>query len=287
MPLHTDPLTSLAAAKTLNDGRQIPMLGLGTWQLDDGPECESSVRDALDVGYRHVDTALAYKNEASVGKAIRDFGDRDSVWLTSKYFGHNGKQNALDGIDQSLQNLGLDHVDLYLIHWPQDPTGFLDTWQGFEQMVHDGKARSIGVSNFMQPHLQTLLDACSIKPVLNQIETHPWLVQTRLHEFMRDHDIAPEGWSPLMMGQFTELGELKTIGEAHGKHPAQVLIRWALQLGSITIPKSTDRAHIESNADVFDFELSDEDMRTLNGLDQHKRLGPDPFEFDYDKMTKG
>ena len=277
--MSTTTLESLSSTAPLHHGADIPVLGLGTWKAQDGNEAVAAVRDALEVGYRHIDTAAAYGNEESVGRAIREFGNRDEVFITTKLATTDmGYDSALKNFDASRQRLGVDIIDLYLIHWPCG-VQFMDTWRAFEKLLADGKVRSIGVSNFLRPHLQTLLDEADIKPALNQVETHPWLLQPELHEFHRQQGIVSEAWSPLMQGKFGEIRELAEIAEAHGKHPTQILIRWNLQLGIVSIPKSTNRAHIEANADVFDFTLTDEQMSTLNGLDQHKRLGPDPNTF--------
>ena len=275
----TFTIDSLSDTAPLAEGVEIPVLGLGTWKAQDGNEAVAAVRDALDIGYRHVDTAAAYGNEESVGQALRDFGDRDAVFLTTKLWNaDHGYETTLKACDASRKRLGVDVIDLYLVHWPCG-MDFMDTWRAMEKLLSDGKVRAIGVSNFLEPHLRTLLDSASVKPALNQIETHPWLTQTPLHQFHRDHGIVSEAWSPLMQGKFNDIPLLAEIGEAHGKSPAQVLLRWDLQLGVVTIPKSTDRAHLEANADVFDFHLTDSQMQQINALDQHKRLGPDPDTF--------
>ena len=270
-------LDSLRSTVTLNNGVEMPVLGLGTWKLDDGSEAVSSVRDALEVGYRHLDTATAYKNEESVGRAVREFGDRDEVFITTKLWNEDHERVA-EAFDESRQRLGVDVIDLYLIHWPLG-MDFMPTWKAMEKLHSDGKVRAIGLSNFMEPHLRTLLDGAEVKPAVDQVEMHPWLVQKPLHEYLRQQQIVSEAWSPLMQGRFDEAPELAEIGEAHGKHPAQVLIRWGLQHGAVMIPKSSSRSHIEANADVFDFQLSDDEMARLDGLDKHERLGPDPMKF--------
>ena len=271
-------LESPASTVTLNNGIDIPLLGMGTFQIEDGPDCVSTVRDGLAIGYRLIDTAAFYGNEASVGQAIREFGERKDLFITTKVWnddhGYDATQKALD---TSLGHLGMDQVDLYLVHWPCG-TEFMDTWRAMEKLLADGKTRAIGVSNFMVPHLETLLAGCSVPPAVNQVEFHPWLVQPPLHAFHRENNILSQAWSPLMQGRFGEVAELVDIARQTGKHPTQVLVRWALQLGVATIPKSADRAHLESNADVFDFVLTDEQMHRLNGVEQRERLGPNPFE---------
>lgn len=273
----TTTLESLDSTALLNNGVEIPMLGLGTWQAADGNEAVAAVRDALDVGYKHIDTAMIYENEASVGQAIAEFGKREELFITTKLW-NDDHGHVEQAFDASRKRLGVDVVDLYLIHWPCD-TDFLGTWKAMEKLYADGKVRAIGVSNFLLPHLQTLLASAEVKPVIDQVEIHPWLVQAPLHQYLREQEIVSEAWSPLMQGRFGEVPELAEIAEAHGKHPTQVLVRWNLQLGIVSIPKSTNRAHIEANAQVFDFELTDQQMSTLTGLDRHQRLGPDPMVF--------
>ncbi len=273
----TTTLDTLASTITLNNGLEMPMLGFGTNCLKEGAEAVAAVRDALEVGYRLIDTAKLYDNEVSVGRAIKDFGDREQVFLTTKLW-HDDHGNVAGALDASLQRLDTDDVDLYLIHWPCG-MGFMDTWRAMEKALADGKAKAIGVSNFQEPHLRTLLDEADVTPAVNQVEFHPWLTQPTLHEFHRDQGIVPQAWSPLMSGRFGEIKELTDIGETHGKAAPQVLVRWCLQHGVATIPRSAKRRHIESNADVFDFTLSDDEMTRIDALDQHRRLGPDPFEF--------
>lgn len=272
-------LNDLNATSTLNNGIEMPMLGLGTWKAQDGNEAVAAVRDALDVGYRMIDTASAYDNEESVGQAVAEFGQRDELFITTKLWNDaHGHDAAVKACDASRKRLKLDVIDLYLIHWPLG-TDFMDTWRGMEKLLADGKVRAIGVSNFMKPHLQTLLADADTKPAVNQVEFHPWLLQPELHEYHRQQGILSEAWSPLMQGRFAEVDGLEQIADAHGKSPAQVLIRWNLQLGVVSIPKSTDRSHIEANADVFDFKLTEDQMEILNTQGRHERLGPDPFEF--------
>ena len=272
-----DALTDLSSSVTLNNGVRMPVLGLGTWKAAGGPEAVASVRDALEVGYRHVDTAAIYKNEESVGRALKDFGDRDRVFVTTKLW-NDRHGDVAAAMDESLAKLGLDHVDLYLVHWPLG-LGFLDAWREMEKLVEAGKTRAIGVSNFQRHHVQHLLDAGLTVPAVNQVEFHPRLLQPGLHAFLREHGIVSEAWAPLMQGAFRGEPEILRVAEETGKSPVQVLLRWDLQHGVVTIPKSTSRAHIEANADVFDFELSDAQMRALDALDDHGRIGPDPDEF--------
>lgn len=274
-----ETISSLSDTISLPNGTNIPAVGLGTWQAEDGDEAVRAVRTALEVGYRHIDTADAYENEESVGRAVREFGRREEVFLTTKIWNEDhGYEATLASFERSRQKLDTDYVDLYLIHWPCG-FDFMETWKAMEELLNQGKVKAIGVSNFLQPHLEKLLAEGSAKPVLDQIETHPWLIQPELHQYLGEHDIRAESWSPLMQGRFSEVPELNDLAERHGKHPAQLLIRWNLQHGYIVIPKSTDARHIESNAAVFDFELADEELAMLDALDKERRLGPDPAEF--------
>jgi len=267
----------LQATRTLNSGHDIPVLGFGTFKIPDGDEVRQAVAAALEVGYRLIDTASAYGNEAGVGRAIRDFGSREQLFVTTKLWNEDhGRAKALKALDQSLSRLGLDYVDLYLVHWPCG-MGFMDTWHALERAVEAGKCRSIGVSNFQQDHLEKLLDECEIKPALNQVEFHPWHTQPDLHAYHREQGILPQAWSPLMQGRFGEVEELSAIGRELGKSAAQVLLRWDLQHALATIPKAASKDHIQANADVFDFALSDEQMARLDALDRGQRLGPDPY----------
>lgn len=270
-------LTDLSSSVTLNNGVEMPVIGLGTYQSLEGPDATASVRDALAVGYRHFDTAAIYANENSVGRGIREFGNRDEVFVTTKLWNDRHADPAA-AMDESLAKLGLDHVDLYLVHWPCGPA-VTDVWQAMEKLVAAGKTRAIGVSNFLQHHLQSLIDAGLTVPAVNQVEFHPKLLQPPLHAFHRERGVTPVAWSPLMQGKFRDEPTLLRVAEEVGKHPAQVLVRWDLQHGVVTIPKSTNRAHIESNAAVFDFELSEEQMHDIDALDAHHRLGPDPDVF--------
>ena len=269
-----DALTDLSSAVTLNNGVRMPVLGLGTWKADDGPEAVAAVRDALEVGYRHVDTAAVYKNEQSVGDALKEFGNRDEVFVTTKLW-NDRHGDVAAAMDESLEKLKLDHVDLYLVHWPLG-LNFLNTWREMEKLVEVGKTRAIGVSNFQRHHVQVILDAGLTAPAVDQVEFHPKLVQAELHAFLREHGVVSEAWSPLMQGGFADEPVIQRVSRETGKSPAQVLVRWDLQHGVVTIPKSTNRTHIEANADVFDFQLSDAQMQDLNALDEHHRFGPDP-----------
>jgi 2,5-diketo-D-gluconate reductase A len=266
----------------LNDGREIPQLGFGVFQVP--PEdTERIVAEALEVGYRHIDTAAAYRNEDGVGRAIAASGlPRDELFVTTKLWnsGH-GRDNALRALDQSLGRLGLDFVDLYLIHWPvPDQDQYVETWQAFEEARDDGRTRSIGVSNFNQPHLDRVIAESDTVPAVNQIEVHPYLQQADLRAYGEEHGIATEAWSPLGQGgEVLEEPAVAEIASAHGKTPAQAILRWHLQLGNVVFPKSVTSARIRENFDVFDFELSKDEMARFKDLDRGERLGPDPDAF--------
>jgi 2,5-diketo-D-gluconate reductase A len=266
----------------LNDGHEIPQLGYGVFQVP--PEDAERVTTlALEAGYRHIDTAAAYNNEEGVGRAIRASGlPRGEVYITTKLWNDNqGRATAPRVLDASLRRLGLDYVDLYLIHWPSPRQGlYVETWQSFEELRDAGRTRSIGVSNFTIEHLDRLARETSTTPAVNQVELHPRFQQTELRAYHREHGIVTEAWSPL--GQGGEILEDPTIGAIannHGKTPAQVILRWHLQIGNVTFPKSVTPQRIRENIDVFDLELTDEEVEQIDELDRGERLGPDPERF--------
>jgi 2,5-diketo-D-gluconate reductase A len=263
---------------TLNSGIKIPQLGFGVFKVDPD-DTERVVSDALEVGYRHIDTAMIYGNELGTGAAIEASGiPRDELFITTKLWNSDqGTQSAFDAVDLSLEKLGLDAVDLYLIHWPSPKHGlFVESWLALEQIAASGRARAIGVSNFKQHHLQPLLDAATIVPAINQIELHPYLQQRDVAEFSQQHGIAVEAWSPLGQGNLVDEAGVQAIADAHGKSLAQVILRWHIQQGNVVIPKSTHRERMAENLDIFDFELSAVEQAVLTGLDRDGRLGSDP-----------
>jgi diketogulonate reductase-like aldo/keto reductase len=266
---------------TLENGVEIPQLGLGVWQIED-EIVPDVVRAALDSGYRHVDTAAIYGNEDGVGRALAAAGlPRDEVFLTTKLWNSDqGYDSTLKAFDASLHRLGLDYVDLYLIHWQSlKRDKYVDTWKAFEQLYADKRVRAIGVSNFHVPALQRLFDETDLRPAVNQIELHPALPQDELRAFNAENDIVTESWSPLAQGGLLSEPTLKRLAEKHGKSPAQIVIRWHLQLGNVVIPKSKTPARIAENIDVFDFTLDNEDMAAIADLETGLRTGGDPDIF--------
>jgi 2,5-diketo-D-gluconate reductase A len=267
----------------LRDGGLIPQIGFGVFQVPP-EETQRAVETALEVGYRHVDTAAAYGNEAAVGAALTATGlARGEVWVTSKCWNSDhGYDRARAALETTLEKLGTDHLDLYLIHWPvpgQDR--YIETWRAFETAKSEGLSTSIGVSNFHVDHLERLLDETDVVPVLNQIELHPWLQQRTLREFHTAHGIATEAWSPIAQGgAHLEDSTLTAIAAAHGVSVAQVILRWHLDLGHVIIPKSVHRERMKANLDLFGFSLDDEDRERIAGLDSGERTGPDPDDFE-------
>ncbi len=264
-----------------NDGHRIPQLGFGVFQVPPEDTAET-VRHALKTGYRSIDTAAAYENEAGVGEALADSGlGRDEVFVTTKLWNNDqGHDSALRAFEGSLERLGLDHVDLYLIHWPApDKDKYVDTWKAFTELQSDGRARSIGVSNFLPEHLERIIDATGVVPALNQIELHPRLQQAELRRVHEQHGILTEAWSPLGQGAVMDEPVIKEVAREHRRTVAQVVLRWHIQLGNVVIPKSVTPERIEENFRLFDFELADDEMKALGELDADERIGPDPKTF--------
>jgi len=273
-------MTSPAAIPTitLNDDNTIPVIGLGVGELSDA-ETEQAVSTALEAGYRLIDTAAAYGNEEAVGRAIAASGvSREELFVTTKLATHDqGFQASQDALKASLERLGLDYVDLYLIHWPGgDPGKYVDSWGGLMKRREDGDTKSIGVSNFHAEDLSNVIDLSYFTPAINQIELHPMLNQAELRAVNAEYGIVTEAYGPLGIGKLLENPTVVSVAQAHGKTPAQALIRWSIQLGNVVIPRSANPERIKSNLDVFDFELTDDEMATLNGLDDGTRFRPDP-----------
>lgn len=267
----------------LNHGGPMPLFGLGTFRSPEGAPTRTAIRAALEAGYRHIDTAAAYGNEAAVGAAIRESGvPRDDIFVTTKLAqSDHGHDEALRAFDRSLERLGLEHVDLYLIHWPGggDRRG---SWRALERLHEEGRARAIGVSNYMVGHLREVLDEGRVVPAVNQFELHPFDYGSRadLVRFCREHDIAVEGYSPLTKTHRLDHPVIRDVADAHGKTGAQVLLRWAVQHRFITIPKSTNPDRIRENADIFDFELEDAAMERIDALDDDYITSWDPRTVD-------
>jgi 2,5-diketo-D-gluconate reductase A len=276
-------MTSAAAIPTvtLNDENTIPVIGLGVGELSES-ETERAVSTALEAGYRLIDTAAAYGNEEAVGRAIAASGvPRDELFITTKLATEDqGYQASQDACKASVERLGLDYVDLYLIHWPGgNPGKYVDSWGGLMKRKEDGDARSIGVANFHPEDLSNIIDLSYFTPAINQIELHPLLNQAELRAVNAEYGIVTEAYGPLGVGRLLDNPTIATVAEAQGKTPAQVLIRWSIQLGNVVIPRSANPERIKSNLAVFDFELSDDEMTTLNGLDDGTRFRPNPDEY--------
>jgi 2,5-diketo-D-gluconate reductase A len=290
MNVRTDPEAepmNTVPSVTLNDGNAIPQLGFGVFQIEPD-ETAAAVRSALEVGYRHIDTAQMYGNEKGVGQGIRDAGlDRRDVFVTSKLNnGFHRPDDARKAFDATLSALGSDYVDLFLIHWPL-PTlyggDFVSTWNTLEEFAKDGRARSIGVSNFQPDHLDRLADGSQTVPAVNQIEVHPYLVNDQVRAYDEDHGIATEAWSPIAQGKVLDDEVITRIAKSVDKTPAQVVLRWHIQRGDIVFPKSVTPERVKSNFEIFDFNLSDDELDAITGLDRGEagRTGAHPDEFDY------
>jgi diketogulonate reductase-like aldo/keto reductase len=274
-------MAEIVPSVTLNNGVEMPQLGFGVFQIPDS-QVTPAVLAALECGYRSIDTAAGYENESGVGKAIASSGiPREEIFVTTKLANHDhGYQAALRAFDESLRRLDQDYVDLYLIHWPipaQDL--YVETWRAFEKIYADRRARSIGVSNFLIPHLQRLLDETEVTPVVNQIEIHPYHQQQDLRRFGLDHGILPEAYSPLAQGGVLEDPVITRLASKHGKTPAQVVLRWHIEIGNIVIPKSVTPARIKENFDIFDFELTPDEVTAINALEREEPTGEDPMTF--------
>ncbi|MFD0713713.1 aldo/keto reductase [Paenibacillus sp. GCM10027626] len=273
--------TSIASRTALYNGVEMPWLGLGVWKMNEGSEVEKAVRSAIDAGYRSIDTAAIYNNEEGVGKAIRDCGvPREELFITTKVWNADqGYNAALNAFKASRERLGVEYIDLYLIHWPVKEK-YKETWKALEKLYESGVVRAIGVSNFHIHHLQDIMAGSNVVPMVNQVEYHPLLNQQPLRQFCEANRIQLEAWSPLMQGRLNEPALIE-LAEKYSKSPAQIVLRWDLQNKVITIPKSVSPERIAENANIFDFVLADEDMAKINALNQNQRFGADPDNFNF------
>lgn len=271
---------------TLHNGVKMPWFGIGVFKVEEGPVLVNAVKTAIKYGYRSVDTAAIYENEEGVGKGIqeglKETGiSRQELFVTSKVWNADlGYDSTIAAYEKSLQKLGLEYLDLYLIHWPVEGK-YKDAWRALETLYKEGRVKAIGVSNFQIHHLEDLMKEAEIKPMVNQVEYHPRLTQKELQAFCQENGIQLEAWSPLMQGQLLDNEILQNIAAKHNKSVAQIILRWDLQNGVVTIPKSTKEHRIIENATVFDFELTNEEMAVIHGLNQNLRVGPDPDNFDF------
>lgn len=271
---------------TLHNGIKMPWFGLGVFKVEEGAELVQAVKSAIKHGYRSIDTAAIYENEKGVGQGIHEAMKenniaREDLFVTSKVWNADlGYESTIAAYETSLEKLGLEYLDLYLIHWPVEGN-FKEAWRALETLYKEGRVKAIGVSNFQIHHLEELMKDASIKPMVNQVELHPKLSQTELRNFCKEQDIQIEAWSPLMQGQLLDNPVLKEIAEKHNKSIAQVILRWDLQHGIVTIPKSTKENRIIENASLFNFELSADDISRIDGMNENLRVGPDPDNFDF------
>jgi diketogulonate reductase-like aldo/keto reductase len=268
---------------TLHNGIQMPWLGLGVLHIPEGEAVENAVRWALESGYRHIDTAAVYGNEVGVGRAIKQSDvTREEIFVTTKVWNNDqGYDNTLIAFEASLKRLDMEYVDLYLVHWPVKDK-FKNTWRALETIYDSGRAKAIGVSNFLVHHLENLLQGARIVPMVDQVEFHPYLQQPDLQMFCRKHQIQLEAWRPIMQGRVMQVAELVELGHKYGKTPVHITLRWMLQRGIVTIPKSVQQHRIQTNADIFDFDIEPEDLTLIDDLDRSERLGADPDNFHFD-----
>ncbi|TKH04367.1 aldo/keto reductase [Peribacillus simplex] len=277
---------NLQDTTTLHNGVKMPWFGLGVFKVEEGPELVNAVKVAIKHGYRSIDTAAIYENEEGVGQGIREglkeAGiSREDLFVTSKVWNADlGYESTIAAYEKSLKKLGLEYLDLYLIHWPVEGK-YKEAWRALETLYKEGKVKAIGVSNFQIHHLKDLMEDAEVKPMVNQVECHPRLTQKEVQAFCKEQGIQLEAWSPLMQGELLDNDVLQAIATKHGKSVAQVILRWDLQNGIVTIPKSTKEHRIVENSTVFDFELTEEEMNQIDGLNQNHRVGPDPDNFDF------
>ncbi|MCT2343858.1 aldo/keto reductase [Niallia taxi] len=273
---------NLQSTVKLNNGVEMPKFGLGVFKVQEGQEVIDSVKAAIKAGYISIDTAAVYKNEEGVGQGIKESGvDREKLFITTKVWNADqGYDSTLAAFETSIQKLGLDYIDLYLIHWPVSGK-YKETWKALEKLYKDGKVKAIGVSNFHKHHLEDLLSEAEIVPTVNQIELHPLLSQEELRNFCKEKGIVVEAWSPLAQGKLLDNPVLTEIAAKYNKSTAQVILRWDLQNDIVTIPKSIKEHRIIENADIFDFELTAEDLEKINGLNKNERVGADPDNFNF------
>ncbi|WP_437272616.1 aldo/keto reductase [Staphylococcus succinus] len=271
---------------TFYNGNEMPIVGLGTFRVENSEQCKAAVKHAIESGYRHIDTAMIYDNEEKVGEGIAEALattglDRSDLFITSKlWLADYGRNNVATAYETSLKKLGLDYLDLYLMHWPgTDEALMIDTWQGMEDLYKEDKVKNIGVSNFNVEHFEALLAQVSIKPVINQVEFHPYLLQEPLRRYLEVQNIHAESWSPLMNAQILDDETVKAVASETGKSPAQVIIRWNIEHGVVVIPKSVTPSRIEENLDVFNFSLTTEQVEQLDRLNEDRRIGPDPIGY--------
>ena len=275
-------ISDIKGSFTLHNGVEMPYFGLGVYLSEDGQEVINAVKWALEADYRHIDTAAIYDNEEGVGQGVRESSvPREEIFVVSKVWNSDqGYDSTLKAFDTSLKRLGMDYLDLYLIHWPVAGK-YKDTWRALERLYREKRIRSIGVSNFLQHHLTDLLTTAEVVPMVNQMEFHPYLVQQELLDYCKANKIQYEAWSPMMQGKIFGMETFKQLAEKYNKSIAQIVLRWDLQKGVVTIPKSSKKERIIGNADIFDFSLSEEDVAWLDSLDRGQRFGPDPDTFDF------
>lgn len=273
-------ITDISGTVKLYNGIEMPYLGLGVYKTKDGAEVKAAINSALDAGYRHIDTASFYKNEEGVGEAVKTSAiPREEIFVTTKVWNDDqGYEETLKAFEVSLQKLKMDYVDLYLIHWPV-PKKYLETWKALEKIFEEGRAKAIGVCNCLPHHIESIIENGRIKPMLLQNEFHPRLVQQPVIDFCKKNGIQYQAWSPLMRGRILDNEKLKGLASKYGKSPAQIIIRWDLQKGVLTIPKSVHKDRIEENTNVFDFELSPEEVALIDSLDRGERTGAHPDHF--------